>query len=30
MEDLDRAPITALETMGARPWSVALYATPSG
>ena len=26
IEDLPRAPIAALETMGARPWSVALYA----
>jgi phosphonate transport system permease protein len=26
IEDLDRAPIAALEAMGARPWSVALYA----
>jgi phosphonate transport system permease protein len=26
IEDLDRAPISALEAMGARPWSVALYA----
>jgi phosphonate transport system permease protein len=26
VEDLDRAPAAALEAMGARPWSVALYA----